>query len=42
MNMYPRRLETAWFILNDEFEGIEMEDAEWMLEQWWAEIEGWI
>lgn len=38
MNMTAERLQTLWEMVNDQMEGVEKEDAEFVCEQWWAEI----
>ena len=39
MNMSDERLNTLWAMVNDQAEGISREDAEYLAEQWWAEVE---
>ena len=39
MNMTPKRLDTLWEMVNEIVEGLEREDAEYLVEQWWAEFE---
>ena len=38
MNMTPKALATLWAIVNDQVEGVGEDDAEWVCEQWVAEI----
>ena len=38
VNMTPQAKWTLWEIINDQVEGVELEDAEWVCEQWVAEI----
>ena len=38
MNMTPQAKRTLWEIINDQLEGVDCEDAEWVCEQWVAEI----
>lgn len=39
--MTPKRRHTLWLMCNESLEGLKLNDAEWVVEQWWAEIEGW-
>ena len=36
--MTEGRLQVLWEICNDQLEGLEKADAEWVCEQWWCEI----
>lgn len=40
MNMTKEREQTLWWMINDQIEDqINKQDAEYVCEQWWAEIE---
>ena len=36
--MTKEQKETLWFMINDQMEGIDRDDAEFVAEQWWAEV----
>jgi hypothetical protein len=38
VNMTEQRRQVLWEIVNDQMEGIEKADAEWVCEQWVAEV----
>lgn len=39
MNMTLNRRQTLWEMCNESLEALEIDDAEWVCEQWYAEFE---
>lgn len=39
--MTRSQLDTLWCLIDNQLDGTDPKDSEWICEQWLAEIEGW-